>query len=231
MRHEPICSKTEEQKLKPVIFIIFFLVAIVTVITLGVYYIPKILGYPKVAKYMTIIFVLCLVYLVGMAVFEERLFSKGDAKELVGDTKKIFEKRTGLSISNSISNIDVNDNYELMEGEFSIVFKTSESQIKHWLSGKPPWNNIKWHKGQIPHKLGASVKFNFADGVGLGIYNNGESIYLGDKDLVKLLNDTTNYYSYVEDCCPDQKGLRFHDGRLLILQPRTRMVYYSVWDF
>ena len=213
------------------IFIIVFLVALVIGITFGVYYVPKWLGYPKAAKYLTIIFVLCLLYLVGMAVFEDKLFTRDDAKALVSDAKKVFEKRTGLSISDSISNIDVNDNYELLEGEFSIVFKTSESQINSWLSGKPPWNNIKWHKGQIPHKLGVSVKFNFADRVGLGIYDNGESIYLGDKDLVKLLNDTTNYYSYVEDCCPDQKGLRFHDGRLLILQPRTRMVYYAVWDF
>ncbi len=147
------------------------------------------------------------------------------------DPKTVFEERTGLSIRDSIYNVKVTDNYELQEGEFSIVFKTNDTQIKSWQNSRPPWNNVKWHKGQIPHHIGIAVHFNFPEGVGYGTDDNGKSFYDEDNDLTKLFNDTTNYYSYVEDCCPDDPGLRFHDGRLLILQPRTRMVYYAVWDF
>lgn len=147
------------------------------------------------------------------------------------DPKVIFEDRTGLSISDSINNIKVTDNYELNEGEFSIVFKTTEAQINSWLNSRPPWNNVQWYKGQIPHKIGVAVHFNFPEGVGYGTDDNGKSFYDDNNDLTKLFNDTTNYYSYVEDCCTEKAGLRFHDGRLLIIQPRTKMAYYAVWNF
>lgn len=147
------------------------------------------------------------------------------------DPKTVFEDRTGLSITDSISNIKATDNYDLQEGEFSIVLKTTESQINTWLKGSHPWDNKQWHKGQIPHHIGVAVHFNFPSGSGYGTDENGKSSYTDDSDLTKLFNDTTNYYSYVEDCCANEKGLRFHDGRLLILQPHTKMVYYAVWDF
>ena len=79
--------------------------------------------------------------------------------------------------------------------------------------------------------MGGAVKFNFPEGVGYSTDDKGNRSYIGNDNLMKLLNDTTNYYTYVEDCCPKDKGLRFHDGRLLILQPRTKMIYYAVWDF
>ncbi|SFA59886.1 hypothetical protein SAMN04488511_12419 [Pedobacter suwonensis] len=147
------------------------------------------------------------------------------------DPKAIFEDRTGLSISDSISNVKATDNYELLEGEFSIVFKTTQSQINSWLKGSPPWNNLKWHKGKIPPEIGVAAQFNFPERVGLEASDDGEATYFGDENLIKLLNDTTNYYSYVEDCCAAEKDLRFHDGRLLILQPHTKMIYYAVWNF
>lgn len=143
----------------------------------------------------------------------------------------IFEERTGLSITDSISNIKATDNYDLQEGEFSIVFKTTDSQINAWVNSSPPWENMQWHKGQIPHHIGVAVHFNFPSGSGYGIDENGISSYTDDSDLTKLFNDTTNYYSFKEDCCANDKDLRFHDGRLLILQPRTKMAYYAVWDF
>ena len=148
------------------------------------------------------------------------------------DPKVIFEERTGLSVRDSISNIVETDGYEFNEGEYSIVFKTTDSQIKSWVDDRPPWENNKWHRGQIPHGIGIAVKFNFPEGTGSSTDDRGITRYeIGDENLIKLLNDTTNYYSYVEDCCPKDKDLRFHDGRLLILQPRTKMIYYAVWDF
>jgi hypothetical protein len=88
-----------------VIFLIIFLVAIVIVITLGVYYIPKILGYPKTAKYMTIIFVLCLVYWIAMFALEDKLFTKADAKALVEEQQ-----------------ISLNDQFDLLKNESDIGF-------------------------------------------------------------------------------------------------------------
>ena len=147
------------------------------------------------------------------------------------DPKRVFEDRTGLTLNEPGSQFVVTDTYELTEGEFSIVFKTSDTQIKSWLKGNPPWNNRSWHRGKIPVNIGLACQFNFPDRVWGAGPDDSDMAYYGDKSLVKLLSDTTNYYSYVEDCCPGKKGLRFHDGRLLIIQPRTKMIYYSVWDF
>ncbi|WP_207420260.1 hypothetical protein [Desertivirga brevis] len=147
------------------------------------------------------------------------------------DPKSTFAERTGLTISESTSNLVVTDGYAFLSGEYSIVFRTTNSQIKKWLASAPPWNNGRWHKGSIPHNIGVACQFNFKERVGLVETEKGEKWYYGDDDLSKLLNDTTNYFSYVEDCCSNDKGLRFHDRRLLIIQPATKMVYYSVWDY
>jgi len=142
-----------------------------------------------------------------------------------------FQRRTGLLISDSTFNVDSQDTYFPHEGEYSIVFKTTESQITKWLEARPPWNNLTWHKGQIPHQIGIACQFNFPERVGVTTNRNGKKYYNGDKDLEDLLNDTTNYYSYREDCCTDDEKLRFHDGALLIIQPKTRMIYYSNWNY
>jgi len=145
--------------------------------------------------------------------------------------KDIFEDRTGLKIDQPIFGIKETDTYGIHEGEYSIVFRSTEGQIKTWLKGNPPWNNKKWNKGAIPHVMGGAFQLNFPESVGLAFPDKGTPFYMGDKGLVKLLNDTSNYYSYIEDCCPKDNKLRFHDGRILIIQPQTKMVYYAVWDY
>ena len=61
--------------------------------------------------------------------------------------KTEFQRRTGLLISDSTFNVDSKDTYFPHEGEYSIVFKTTESQIRKWLDTAPPWNNSFWYKG------------------------------------------------------------------------------------
>jgi len=146
------------------------------------------------------------------------------------DSKTEFQKRTGLQFSDVAQNIKETDTYFPHEGEYSIVFKTTQSQIDSWLKGNPPWGNLHWRIGQIPHEVGMQCQFNFSDRVGVSSYSDGRKVYSGDKELENLLNDTTNYYVFREDCCPEN-GLRFHDGALLIVQPRTKFVYYSKWNY
>lgn len=54
---------------------------------------------------MTIVFVVCLTYSVGMAVFEDRLFTKDDAKVLVEEQQ-----------------ISLNDSFDLLKNESDIGF-------------------------------------------------------------------------------------------------------------
>jgi hypothetical protein len=139
-----------------------------------------------------------------------------------------FEDITGLNISDSVSFITKKDTYFVFEGEYSLVLKTTKKQIKKWINERPPWDNKSWNKGPIPFDIGIGVQFNFKDGVARVTNEDGKEFYSGDTDLETLLNDSTSYYVFKEDCCPD---LRFHDGQLLILQPNTQMVYYSGWNY
>lgn len=146
------------------------------------------------------------------------------------DAKTEFEKRTGLELSDSTINLKETDTYFPHEGEYSIVFRTSPHQIETWLKSRPPWKNQNWRRGQIPHEVGMQCQFNFPDRVGVSSFRDGTKSYTGDKDLENLLNDSTNYYVFREDCCPEN-GLNFHDGALLIMQPGTGLVYYSNWNY
>jgi len=142
-----------------------------------------------------------------------------------------FQNRTGLKLTDSTFNLAGADTYFPHEGEYSIVFKTTPSQIEAWLKNTPPWGNEHWTVGPIPHEIGIACQFSFSDRVGVGISRDGKKSYSGDKNLESLLNDNTNYYVFREDCCKDQPDLRFHDGALLIIQPHTKMVYYSNWNY
>lgn len=142
-----------------------------------------------------------------------------------------FEKSTGLTIKAPVLYFLAKDTYGIIEGEYSVVLKTTKDQIDQWLKNTPPWENRKWSKGPVPAELGANAQFNFPRRVGYGIDRDGKTVYSGDKNLAALLNDPATYYVFKELCCPDKEGLRFHDGCLLILQPTTQMVYYSNWNY
>ncbi len=57
------------------------------------YFIPKRLGYPRIAKYLTIAYGLVLSVFTFFAVFEDQLFTENNAKELVEEQEfQLFEE-------------------------------------------------------------------------------------------------------------------------------------------
>lgn len=72
---------------------------------LSFYFIPKKLGYPKTAKYLTIVYGIFVLVIGLLVVFEDKLFTKNNAKELV--------EEQGFKLS---------DEFELVENEsFSAI--------------------------------------------------------------------------------------------------------------
>jgi len=142
-----------------------------------------------------------------------------------------FINRTGLKFIDSAYNIENRNTYSFNEGEYSLVFKITKSQLNAWLNSTPPWENRIWTKGPIPHEIGIACQFNFPDRVGVGTDKRGIEDYYGDENLKRLLNDSTNFFTVREDCCPGEDRLRFHAGALLILSPSSNMVYYSNWKY
>jgi hypothetical protein len=69
------------------------------------YFIPKKLGYPKTGKYLTIIFGLLVFTMVLWTVFEDHLFTKGNAKELVEEQQILLQDKFELKENKSTSAI------------------------------------------------------------------------------------------------------------------------------
>ena len=69
------------------------------------YFVPKKLGYPKTGKYLTLTFGLLVLILVLWTVFEDQLFTKGNAKELVEEQQIILDDKFELKENKSMSAI------------------------------------------------------------------------------------------------------------------------------
>lgn len=67
-------------------FIIALLLAFIGLpvgVGLLLYFVPKKFGYPKIGKFLTVIYGLALLYIAFLFIFEDRLFTNNDAKELI----------------------------------------------------------------------------------------------------------------------------------------------------
>lgn len=69
------------------------------------YFVPKKLGYPKTGKYLAIIFGLLVLTLVLWTVFEDQLFTKDNAKELVEEQQVLLVDKFELVKNESSSAI------------------------------------------------------------------------------------------------------------------------------
>ena len=69
------------------------------------YFVPKKLGYPKTGKYLAIIFGLLVLTLVLWTVFEDQLFTKNNAKELIEEQQLLLADEFELIENKSMSAI------------------------------------------------------------------------------------------------------------------------------
>lgn len=86
------------------LFILFF-VGLPIGLGLLFYFLPKKLGYPKTGKYLTIIFGILVLTLVLLVVFEDQLFTKGKAEELVKEQGILLADKFDLKENKSMSAI------------------------------------------------------------------------------------------------------------------------------
>jgi len=94
------------------------------------YFVPKKLGYPKTGKFLTIIFGLFILTIILMAVFEEQLFTKNDARKLIEEQK--FKLTDEFDIENYKSASLLEDYYHT----FTLTISEKDrlkliQQIKH----------------------------------------------------------------------------------------------------
>ncbi len=107
------------------------------------------------------------------------------------------------------------------DGEFYLVFDVPTLTIENWLSEPPPWGNPSWLKGPIPGSVGYHVSFG-TDGVAADATS---SMYSGNKQLVSLLSSQDIWYAARE------RSPAWHNGDLLIIDPKANRIWYAEWDF
>ena len=148
--------------------------------------------------------------------------------ETVENPAAYFEAQTGLIWPDSADILSVDDTHGGFhgDGEFHVVFKTDSETIQKYLNGAAPFD-VSWQTGPIPHEIGFHCSFG-TDGVSVGTVNNGPEEYWGDSTLRDVLGSGKVYFAAQERCC---ESLRWHNGHLIVVDPRSNKVWLSVWDF
>lgn len=114
------------------------------------YFVPKKLGYPKTGKYLTIILGLVVLTLVLWTVFEDQLFTKNNAKELVEEQQILLADKFELIENKSMSAIG--DYYH------TFTLKISERDKQNAIFGIKGADNFKADNSSIDQMLYLSDK-------------------------------------------------------------------------
>lgn len=117
------------------------------------YFLPKKLGYPKTGKYLTIIFGLLVLALVLWTVFEDQLFTKDNAQELVKEQQIILADKFELKENKSMSAIG--DYYH------TFTLEISERDKRNAVLKIKSADNFKTDNSSIDHTLYLSDKRYF----------------------------------------------------------------------
>ena len=117
------------------------------------YFVPKKLGYPKTGKYLTIIFGILVLTLVLWTVFEDELFTKNNAKELVEEQQILLLDKFELQENKSTSAIG--DYYH------TFTLKISERDRQNAILKIKSSDNFKTDSSSIDQTLYLSDKRYF----------------------------------------------------------------------
>lgn len=135
---------------------------------------------------------------------------------------------TGIAMGDGWSEVDSGDEHGGMvgDGESIAVFKLTQPAIDKLIESKPPWS-ADWQVGPVPGEIGFHCNFG-TDGVAFGGPIGETGTYTGDESLVRLLSSGRLFYDAKERCCD---SLPWHNGHLIVIDPDTKTVWLSVWDF
>lgn len=86
-------------------FYFFVFIGLPIGFTCFLFFVPKKLGYPKTGRYLAMIFGIFVLILVLWTVFEDQLFSKSNAKELVEEQQILLVDKFELLENKSMSSI------------------------------------------------------------------------------------------------------------------------------
>lgn len=153
---------------------------------------------------------------IGILVVASGWYAWRVATDGPGSTPLGFHHDTGLTWPSEARIIRRGDTH----GNFFLVFQVDEATIRRWLSKSAPWGG-PWRSGPVPGEIGYHTTFGF-EPTSMKYYTNR------DGELVRLLGSSHIWYAARER---GSGQIRWHNGDLLIVDPRTRLVWLSVWDW
>ncbi|TWU21236.1 hypothetical protein [Novipirellula artificiosorum] len=141
---------------------------------------------------------------------------------------EFLRAETGIEMGDGWSEVDSEDEHGgfVGDGETFAVFKLTQPAIDKLIESKPPWS-AGWQSGPVPGDIGLHCDFG-TDGVAFGGLIGEAGTYTGDELLVRLLGSQRVIYDAKERCCD---SLPWHNGNLIVIDPDTKTVWLSVWDF
>jgi len=143
--------------------------------------------------------------------------------------RMVFESETGLRWPSNAAIVSTGANHDGFhgDGEFHLVLDLDQSEIDHLLATQPRSPMSQWQSGPVPTEIGFHCSFG-TEGVIALSFDGGKTKYSGDEELENLLGSSAIVYSALERCCD---SLRWHNGTLLVVDPKNRRVWLSIWDF
>ncbi len=139
----------------------------------------------------------------------------------------VFERATGFAYPLNAKVISAGNDGFMTDGEFHIVIYVDDETVSQFLRTQPAAPLSNWQVGPVPTEIGSHCAFGTED-IGLRSVNGGPMHYAGDPELVELFSSDGIMYSAHERCCD---SIRWHNGTLLIVDPRTNKVWLSIWNY
>ena len=183
--------------------LIGLVIVLFVVIPIGIgfliYFIPKRMGYPKVAKYLIILYGLIVLSIIISEVFKDKLFSKKDALELVEEQG--IELKNDFQLINNESMSSIGDYYHT----FTLQISASD-------------------KAKIIHTIKESDNFKTIDEPISNLYIDIEDRYNGTKRTQNY--ETKN--SYIREYIESKEGYAPTYRRITIFKDENKLMFEDI---
>lgn len=162
---------------------------------------------------LAIVLVVALGAYIGLVMVAKmwfRAYAPARFRERVERPVEEFEQITGLSCPASTQPVFSEDTHGGLhgDGELAIAVKTEPHVIDQWVMSCPPWSIQEWTDGPVP-------------------WNIAKSCTLGGQRRSSLLE--SQHVRYIAD----PRGPSYepwHNGMLLVVDPRTNSAWLWVWN-
>ena len=135
---------------------------------------------------------------------------------------------TGLSVTDGWVEVASGDEHAgfMGDGERFAIFQLTQAAFDEFVGSAAPWST-QWQEGPVPGEIGLHCKFG-TDGVAFGGATGQVGSYSGNESLVQLLGSQEVLFDAKERCCD---SIPWHNGHLMVIDPSSKKVWLSVWDF